>query len=320
MKNTLDGSLAHKIKVKALEAGFDICGIARARSLSEEEVVFKEWLAAGMNDKMGYLKREPERRFNPALVFPGAKSLVVAGISYGSEMKQTGKDVPVLSRYTYGIDYHEVVTGKLRQILVFVNKERPGVGAKAFCDTGTVHEKTWIREAGIGWQGRNSLMINKEIGSFFFIGILILDIELDYDKPETGDFCGSCRMCIDACPTAAIHKNRTIDARKCISNLTIENRGPVPEEIVSKMQGRVYGCDICQEVCPWNLKTKPRAHTEFTINQEIALMKREDWLSLTEDEFKRLFGSTSVKRIRYNDFKRNIYDALRSLDIKRQEQ
>ncbi|MBN1108996.1 MAG: tRNA epoxyqueuosine(34) reductase QueG [Bacteroidales bacterium] len=309
-----EASLAQTIKEKALEAGFDICGIARARSLSEEEAVFKEWLAAGMNDKMAYLKRDPGKRFNPKLVFPGAKSIVVAGISYNSGNRQTGKDIPVLSRYTHGTDYHEVVTEKLGKVLAFLEEIVPGVHGKVFCDTGFLHEKSWVREAGIGWQGRNSVMINREIGSFFFIGILMLNIEADYDLPETKDLCGSCRLCIDACPTAAINENRTIDARKCISNLTIENRGPIPEEIVRKMQGRVYGCDICQEVCPWNLRIKTPTHPEFTINPEIASMTREEWVSLTEEKFIRLFGNTSLNRIRFTDFRRNIDDALRSLD------
>jgi epoxyqueuosine reductase len=267
-----------------------------------------------MNDKMGYLEREPEKRFNPGLVFPGAKSLVVTGISYYSENKQKENGVPVLSRYTYGTDYHDVIVPKLEKMLTLVKERVQEAEGKAFSDTGFLHEKSWISEAGLGWQGRHSIMINKEIGSFFFIGILILNIELDYDEPFKGEYCGKCRICIDACPTAAINENRTIDARKCISNRTIENRGPIPEEIVPKLGGRVYGCDRCQEVCPWNKNIKPNSHPEFMINKELAAMSREDWESLTEDKFQKLFKKTALTRIKYEDFKRNISDALRSIN------
>jgi epoxyqueuosine reductase len=310
----MNENLSGLVKEKAREVGFDICGIARVHSLPEQESALRLWLAAGMNDRMGYLEREPEKRFNPALVFPGVKSLVVTGISYYSEIGQTEKGVPLLSRYTYGTDYHEIIVSKLEQILAFVKEKSPQAEGRAFSDTGFLHEKSWIREAGLGWQGRHSIMINREIGSFFFIGILMMNIELDYDKPFIREYCGDCRLCIDTCPTAAINENRTIDARKCISNRTIENRGPIPEEIVHKLGGRVYGCDKCQEVCPWNGKIKPNSHPEFLIDPKIASMNRQDWELLTEDKFHRLFGSTSLRRIKFKDFKRNISDALKSID------
>ncbi|OFY68249.1 MAG: tRNA epoxyqueuosine(34) reductase QueG [Bacteroidetes bacterium RBG_13_43_22] len=308
-------NLSLRIKEKALELGFDICGIARARALKERESSLKAWLEAGMNDKMGYLEREPEKRFNPGLVFPGTKSLVVTGISYYSEIKQKEKEVPVLSRYTYGTDYHDVILPKLEKILTWVKERVPEAEGKAFSDTGFLHEKSWINEAGLGWQGRHSIMISKEIGSFFFIGILMLNIELDYDEPFKGEFCGSCRLCIDYCPTSAINDNRTIDARKCISNRTIENRGPIPEEIIPKLGGRVYGCDKCQEVCPWNKNIKPNSHPEFIIDEKIAGMSREEWESLTEDQFQKLFKKTALVRIKYEDFMRNISAALKSIAV-----
>lgn len=302
------------IKEKAADLGFDICGIARSRSLRKGELVLKEWLEAGMNDRMGYMAKDPEKRFNPELVFPGVKSLIVTGIRYSSETLQEETCVPILSRYSYGTDYHRVIIPRLEALLKYIREKDPGMEGKTFCDTGYLHEKSWIREAGLGWQGRHSIMINKEIGSFFFIGILMLNKELDYDEPYRNDHCGSCRLCIDACPTDAINENRTIDARKCISNLTIENRGPIPEEIIPKLAGRVYGCDICQEVCPWNLKHKHSGHAEFRIDERIAIMTRRDWETLTEEEFHELFDNTSLSRIRYTDFKRNIGDALRSVD------
>ncbi len=312
MKRVNENNLSALIKAKAIELGFDICGIARAYPLEESEHVLRNWLEAGMNDKMSYLERDPEKRFNPELVFQDVKSLVVTGISYYSEIKQRETDVPILSRYTYGTDYHKVIVPKLESLLEFVRVKEPGTKGKAFSDTGYFHEKSWIREAGLGWQGRHSIMINKEIGSCFFIGILMLSAELDYDEPFKQDYCGNCRLCIDSCPTGAINKNKTIDARKCISNLTIENRGPIPEEIVPHLGGRVYGCDRCQEVCPWNKNLKPNTHQEFQIDERIARMNHEDWESLTEEQFHELFDNSSLSRIKYIDFKRNISDALRS--------
>ena len=307
-------NLSLLVKEKAREAGFDICGIAEARSLSEKESAFREWLAAGMNDKMGYLAREPEKRFNPALVYPDARSLVVTGISYYSEKGQTGEGVPILSRYAYGVDYHDVIVPRLEQLLLFIKEKAPGAEGRTFSDTGFLHEKSWISEAGLGWQGRHSIMISREIGSFFFIGILMLNIALDYDEPFKDEHCGNCRLCIDACPTGAINENRSIDARKCISNRTIENRGPIPGEIVMKLGGRVYGCDICQEVCPWNRDLKPDLHPEFKVDPEIAAMTRKEWESLTEEQYQRLFRYSAVRRVKLADLKRNISDALRSLD------
>jgi epoxyqueuosine reductase len=313
MQKAMSKNFSDLIREKAFKLGFDICGIARVRALTDHESMLKTWLEKGMNDMMGYLEKEPEKRFNPELVFPGAKSLIVTGISYYSEIKQREKGIPILSRYSYGTDYHDVIVPKLEILLAFVKQKMPDTEGKAIADTGFLHEKSWISEAGLGWQGRHSIMINKEIGSYFFIGIIILNIELDYNEPFKSDCCGNCRLCIDACPTGAINDNRTIDARKCISNRTIENRGPIPDEIVPKLGGRVYGCDRCQEVCPWNKNLTPNSHPEFVIDEKIAGMNREEWESLTEDQYKKLFKKTAVSRIKYDDFKRNISDALKSI-------
>lgn len=307
-------NLTQVVKKKALDLGFDICGTSKVRSLPDREAALRKWLAAGMNDKMGYLEREPEKRFNPSLVYPGVQTLIVTGMSYYSENMQKEKGVPVLSRYTYGADYHDVIVQKLEILLEYIKERIPEAEGKAYSDTGFLHEKSWISEAGLGWQGRNSIMINKEIGSFFFVGILMLNIELEHDEPFKTDHCGTCRLCIDACPTDAINENRTIDARKCISNRTIENRGPIPEDLVAKLGGRVYGCDRCQEVCPWNKNIQPNTHPEFRINHEVAAMTRKDWESLTEENYQRLFKNSAIRRVKFPDLKRNISDALRSLD------
>jgi epoxyqueuosine reductase len=261
---------------------------------------------------MGYLARDIDKRLNPVSLFPGAKSLVVTGLSYYSEKMQKDPEAPVLSRYTYGADYHEVINEKLEKLLAWIKSVEPEADGKPFVDSASLLEKAWAKEAGLGWQGRHSIMINREIGSYFFIGTIILNIELDFDLPSGKDYCSDCRICIDACPTGAINDNRTIDARKCIANLTIENRGPIPEEIVPHLGKRIYGCDRCQEVCPWNRKITISITPEFTINEEIAGMGRENWMNLSREQFSRLFESTSMSRIKFEKLKDNINAALKS--------
>jgi len=299
-----------KIKRKTKNLGFDICGITRSRSLDEYGPFLKDWISKGMNDKMGYLERDIVIRLDPGLLFHGAKSLVVTGLNYYSDIAQKEMSVPILSRYTYGTDYHDVITGKLEKLLTWIKSVRPEAEGKPVVDSSPVLEKAWAREAGLGWQGRHSIMINRQIGSFFFIGILILNIELQYDSTLTKDLCGSCRLCIDGCPTGAINNNRTIDARKCIANLTIENRGPIPEEIVPLMGKRIYGCDRCQEVCPWNKKAVPNKNPEFALSEEIGMMTPSDWKNLTKEQFIRLFGKSPAGRVKYDQFMRNINLAI----------
>lgn len=300
------------IRKKALELGFDLCGIARYRPLEECKPVLEDWLKAGMNDKMGYLARDIQKRLDPGLLFQGAKSIVVTGMSYYSENRQRAPGAPIISRYAYGIDYHEIVIPRLEELLSFVKKLLPETGGKTFCDSGPILEKAWAREAGLGWQGRHSVLINRAIGSFFFIGILILNIELEYDKPHSGDFCGDCRLCIDACPTGAINENHTIDARKCIANLTIENRGPINEDLVPFLGGRAYGCDKCQEVCPWNNHARQNINPEMMMPDEIADMTVEEWQELSAEKFDMLFSRSAIERVKYENFRRNIIAAIRS--------
>jgi epoxyqueuosine reductase len=313
MNGDHDKILLEGIKEKAHELGFDICGIAKARSLDEHGPWLKAWVDAGMNDIMGYLGRDIDKRLDPENLFPGARSLVVTGLSYYSENKQRDPEAPVLSRYTYGTDYHDVITHKLKTLLAWIKSIEPETEGRAVVDSSPLTEKAWAREAGLGWQGRHSILINKDIGSFFFIGILLLNRDLDYDSPFTEDHCGECRICIEACPTGAINENRTIDARRCIANLTIERRGPIPGELVSKLGKRIYGCDRCQEVCPWNKKINVKGTPEFTINEEVAGMSLEDWRNLTREQFLRLFEKSSMGRVKYEKLMGNIEAAL-SLD------
>ena len=298
------------IKDKARETGFDLCGIAEARSLSEYFQVLKEWCGKGMNADMAFLARDMGNRFDPSLNLPGVKSVVVTGLSYNLEMMQKEPGVPLLSRYAYGIDYHEVIREKLESIHGLIKSLAPGTTGKVFVDSGTIAEKMWAKEAGLGWQGRHSIIINDTIGSFFLIGIILTDLELLHDKPYSGDHCGDCRLCIETCPTGAINEDRTIDARKCIANLTIENREPIPAEIVPKLGRRVYGCDRCQEVCPWTSNALPCRTPEFFLDDEISAMTTEEWKSLTEDKFMELFSRSAIKRVKYDRFVRNIGAAL----------
>jgi epoxyqueuosine reductase len=299
-------TLSGKIKEKAYELGFDICGIAGARSLEEREQVIKKWCSEGMNSEMSYLARDIEKRINPEYLFPGAKSLIVTGLSYYTDRKQTGKGVPVISRYAYGLSYQNVIKDKLNTLLTYIQSIKSGSKGRSFSDTAPLLEKAWATEAGLGWQGKHSIVINRKIGSFFFIGILILNIELEYDNPPKGEYCGECRLCIELCPTEAINENRTIDARKCIANITIENREPVPINLVAKLGDRVYGCDRCQEVCPWNKDAVQHKNKEFFLSEEIEKMTIYDWAELSEENFKRLFKGSEIERKKYEPFMRNV--------------
>ncbi|HPT21696.1 MAG TPA: tRNA epoxyqueuosine(34) reductase QueG [Bacteroidales bacterium] len=307
-----DKNLSVLIKEEAYRLGFNICGIAPSRPLSERENILKEWCSSGMNDGMGFMARNIEKRINPEILVPGARSVIVTGLNYYSDKKQSEPGVPILSRYAFGEDYHDVNFKRLEKLLEFVRNICPGTDGRYFTDSAPILEKAWAREAGIGWQGRHSVVINEEIGSFFVIGILILNIELDYDKPFSEDNCGDCRLCIDSCPTGAINENHTIDARKCIANLTIESRGPVPEDIVPKMGMRVCGCDRCQEVCPWNRNAKPNNIPEFQLSEELEKMNREEWINLSPERFERLFGKTVIARRKYSFFMKNIETVIKS--------
>jgi len=302
------------IREKVFSLGFDLCGITRSRRLSEYEETFREWCHTGMNDVMTYLSRNIEKRIDPSLFFPGVKSVVVVGMNYFTRKLQSEPGVPVISRYALGNDYHNVITGKLKDLLSFINTIVPDVRGKISCDSSPVMEKPWAVEAGLGWQGKNSLVINEKTGSFFFIGILFLDIELEYDLPEKTDRCGDCNLCISRCPTGAINSNRTIDARKCISNLTIENRKPLDPGMARLFERRVYGCDICQEVCPWNKNITPHNHPEFNASDKLISMTRHEWLSLDRERFEELFGKTPVARVGFVRFKKNVETILYSSD------
>ena len=306
MVTSADKSLSVLIKQKAYDLGFDLCGIAPSRPLKEREPILKNWCSEGMNGEMSYLNKDIQKRLDPQSLVPYSKSLIVTGLNYYTDKKQSETDVPIISRYAYGINYHDVIKNKLHNLLAYIQSIKAKTDGRPFSDSAPLLEKAWASEAGLGWQGKHSIVINREIGSFFFIGVLIVNIELEYDEPEKKEFCGNCRLCIDLCPTGAVNENGTIDARKCIANLTIENRGPIPEDIVPKLGKRVYGCDKCQEVCPWNKKAKSHKTPEFELPAEIEHMTKEEWLGLTKEHFDILFKQTPIERRKYEPFMRTI--------------
>jgi epoxyqueuosine reductase len=236
----------------------------------------------------------------------GARTVIVGGINYYSSEKQGGKGIPVVSKYAYGKDYHIVLCEKLEILLEFITSCLPEASGKVFVDSAPIFEKAWAREAGLGWIGKNSILVNKEIGSFIFLGEIVLDIELQYDKPFIEDLCGSCRLCLNTCPTNAINENKTINASRCISWLTVENKKPIPEELKTRMENRIFGCDICQDVCPWNKNSKPNNNPDLMLSDRLKKMTEEDWLSLSREEFDIIFDKTSVKRTTYKRLNRNI--------------
>ena len=306
MTSSADKTLSLLIKEKAKDLGFDLCGIAHSKTLKEHEPVIKNWCSSGMNGDMNYLGQDIEKRINPGLLMPGAKSVIVTGMNYFTGKKQGGDGIPMISRYAYGINYHDVIKGKLNKILDYIKSISPESEGKSFVDSAPVIEKAWAREAGLGWPGRHSILINNKIGSFFFIGIIVLNIDLVYDEPFREDHCGTCRICIDMCPTMAINENRTIDVRRCIAYLTIENKNPVPDELAMKMEGRVFGCDKCQDVCPWNRNSKPNNNPEFQLSEEVEKMTSEEWLNLTREQFNRLFKRSAIERRTYKRFIQNV--------------
>ena len=306
MHETESVNLSQFIKNKAAALGFDLCGIAGAKRLNKAESALFKWYNKGMSDRMHYLVRDVAKRANPQILYPDAKSVIVTGLNYFTHNRQKAIDAPLISMYALGKDYHNVIISKLNELLADIKMVAPHAEGKACCDHSPVMEKMWAVEAGIGWQGKHSLIINENIGSFFFIGILLLNIELGYDKPLAGNKCKNCNACIDNCPTGAINNDKTIDARKCIANLTINTKAPLPEHLVSLMGKRVYSCDVCQEVCPWNKKADEHKIPEFTISANLANMNRNDWLNIDEKQFDKLFSGSPIERLKFDRFKKNI--------------
>lgn len=296
---------ANFIKTEAKALGFFSCGIAKAGFLEEEAPKLEQWLNEKRHGEMAYMENHFDKRLDPTKLVPGAKSVVSLLLNYHTNEKQTDPTAPKISSYAFGQDYHSVIKDKLYNLLHRIKEHIGPVDGRVFVDSAPVMDKAWAARAGLGWVGKNTNLISKKAGSFFFIAEMILDVELAYDLP-VADHCGSCTACIDACPTEALIAPYQIDGSKCISYATIELKNAIPEYFNGKMDGWMFGCDVCQTVCPWNRFSSPHQEPAFQPNDELLLLKKKDWEELTEDTFKRVFKKSAVKRTKYNGLTRNI--------------
>ncbi|MGO4913292.1 tRNA epoxyqueuosine(34) reductase QueG [Leeuwenhoekiella sp. W20_SRS_FM14] len=292
------------IKTEAQRLGFMSCGISKAEFLEQEAPRLERWLKKNMHGEMGYMESHFDKRLDPTLLVPGAKSVVSLLLNYYPEAHQR-KDSYKVSKYAYGTDYHFVIKDKLKELLDYITKEIGAVDGRAFVDSAPVLDKAWAAKSGLGWIGKHSNLLTKQVGSFYFIAELIIDIDLEYDTPVT-DHCGSCTACIDACPTHAIVDAHVVDGSKCISYFTIELKNEIPSYAQDKMDEWMFGCDICQDVCPWNRFSKPHNQPLFSPNQAILDYSKNEWEELTQDLFSEIFRKSPVKRTKYAGLMRNI--------------
>ena len=301
-------TFSEEIKQYALSLGFDACGICRAEE-SEQEVHYRRWLLEECHAGMGYLERNIDKRMDPRMLVEGAKSIISVALNYFPHRFQH-EDAPKFAYYAYGEDYHDIVKGKLSRLFDFIKLRFPGVSGRYFSDSAPVLERFWAARSGLGFVGKNTLLIIPGKGSYFFLGELIVDLELDYDSPVSQN-CGKCRRCLDACPTGAIEKPHWVNARKCISYQTIENKGEISPEIVPRLSNNVYGCDICQIVCPWNRYARPHNTPGFNPSDEFLSLDYERLQEMDEETYRRIFRRSAVKRAKFAGLKRNV-TALKS--------
>ncbi len=297
---------SEQIKRKARELGFMDCGISAAGFLAEEKDRLLVWVQNRMQGEMDYMARNVEKRLDPRLLVENARSVISVLLNYFPLEKQADPDAPVLSKYAFGTDYHFVMKDKLDALLNFIQSEIAPCEGRFFVDSAPVLDRAWAARAGLGWIGKNTNLISPEHGSFFFIGELIIDLELPANEKVVRNHCGSCTRCIDACPTRALVAPNILDARRCISYQTIENRSDIDAELKGKFENRVFGCDICQDVCPWNLKSEAHSLPEFLPNPRLMNLSREEWNEMDKSTFNELFRNSAVKRTRFEGLKRNL--------------
>ncbi|MBX3253434.1 MAG: tRNA epoxyqueuosine(34) reductase QueG [Chitinophagaceae bacterium] len=294
------------IKNKATDLGFDYCGIARAVPLDDDARRLETWLNKGLNGTMAYMENHFELRINPLKLVPGAKSVITLLLNYYPGVKQNAGN-PKVSAYALGDDYHEIIKKKLNLLLQEIKEHIGDISGRGFVDSAPVLERSWAQRSGLGWIGKNGNLINKQSGSFFFIATLITDLELEYDTPLVKDFCGTCTKCIEACPTGAIADNKVVDGSKCISYYTIELKDMlIPGAMKGKFDNWMFGCDTCQDVCPWNRFSKPNREPGFTPYPELLNFTTQDWEELTEESFKKIFRHSPLKRAKFAGIKRNL--------------
>lgn len=295
------------IKSLATQLGFSFCGISKAGYLEKEAPRLEEWLKRGYQGSMSYLENHFDKRLDPTLLVPDAKSVISLIYNYYPEkdLVQGNTDALKIAKYAYGEDYHFVIKDKLKTFLRIIQEEIGDISGRVFVDSAPVHERAWAQKSGLGWIGKNSLLLNKHMGSFFFLAEIIVDLELEYDGPIK-DYCGTCTACMDACPTDAIPQPYVVDGSKCISYFTIELKEEIPAEVKGKFENWIFGCDICQDVCPWNRFSKPHQEIRFTPNSALENMTQQDWSEITEEVFEKLFKNSALKRTKLQGIKRNI--------------
>lgn len=304
--NNAQISFSQLIKTKSIELGFDACGISRAKRLNGDSERLIEWLGNGYHGTMGYMANHFDKRVNPAELVEGAKSVVSVLLNYHTKLKQEDPEAPIISDYALGKDYHYVLKERLSKLLTYIQTELTPCEGRYFTDSAPLLEKALAKEAGLGWIGKHTLLIHPKKGSFLFIGELVLDLELGYDEPFGNSLCGSCTRCIDSCPTGAIISPMLLDANRCISYLTIETKEEIPLSLTDNLSNRLIGCDICQQVCPWNDKAEQHRVTEFDPKPELLRLTREEWKNLDKTSYKRLFKGTAVERAGYDRIKRTL--------------
>jgi len=302
---TID-ELSATIKEKALELGFAGCGFSRAEALPEDARHLKTWLEEGRHARMGYMANHFEKRTDPTLLVDGARTVISLLYNYYTDRVQSDPEAPILSKYAYGKDYHFVMKDKMHLLFDYIKTLHQGTEGRVFVDSAPVLDRAWAKGAGLGWIGKNSMLISRSAGSFVFIGEIILNLELEYKQIPESDFCGSCNRCIEACPTQAILDTRSIDSGKCISYQTIENRGEIPSELDGQLAGRVFGCDICQDVCPWNRKAENHQEPHFNAPDKLLGLSADEWKGLSKEQYNSLFKESAVQRAGFKKLKSNI--------------
>jgi epoxyqueuosine reductase len=301
----LRGKYTDFIKKNAADLGFDHCGIAKAVQLEEDARRLEQWLHKGMHGSMHYMENNFDKRIDPRKLVDNAQSVITLLLNYYPHEQQR-EEAPKISKYAYGHDYHEVIKAKLNTLLARMQETFGAVSGRGFVDSAPVLERSWAQRSGLGWLGKNGNLIHKQSGSFFFIATLITDLDLEYDSP-VGDYCGSCTRCLDACPTGALVAPGVVDGSRCISYFTIELKELlIPDNVKGQFDNWMFGCDVCQDVCPWNRFSKPNQTAEFTPIPEILNFTTKDWEELTEEEFKKIFRRSPMKRSKYAGIRRNL--------------
>lgn len=303
---SITASHTRLVKQTAAELGFDFCGIAKAQKLDEDAQRLENWLQKGMQGSMQYMENHFDMRVDPSKLVPGARSVITLLKNYYPPQQQESEG-PQIAKYAFGQDYHEVIRAQLRHFLGLLQEKIGAIEGRGFVDSAPVLERSWAQRSGLGWIGKNGNLITRNNGSFYFIATLITDLELEYDDPFAKDYCGTCTRCIDACPTQAILPDKVVDGSRCISYFTIELKDMlIPEKMKGQFNNWMFGCDTCQDVCPWNRFSRPHQEPAFTPIPEILNLSTREWEEMTEESFKKIFSKSPLKRSKYQGIRRNL--------------